>query len=694
MVSDLSRIRNIGISAHIDSGKTTLTERILYYAKRIGRMHEVKGRDGVGATMDSMDLERERGITISSAATYVDWGRHHINVIDTPGHVDFTIEVERALRVLDGAVLVLCAVAGVQSQSITVDRQMRRYNVPRLAFVNKCDRFGANPFRVTGQLRDRLGHNAIMMQIPLGLEGDHRGVIDLVSMKACRFEGENGEQLVWDEIPATLRAEAEARRELLLDAASLHSDDLASAILEDRVTEDLVHAGIRRGVLSRQLTPVFMGSAYKNKGVQLLLDAIVRYLPDPAEVENEALDLSGDEQRTFRVSNRPEDPFLALAFKLEDRPHGQLTYLRVYQGTISRGDTITNSRSGARIRAGRLVRMHADEMEDIAAAAAGDIVALFGADCASGDTLTSGARVAMTSMDVPEPVVSLAVKPTDRDAQSRMARALKRFAKEDPTFRVRSDEETGETLIQGMGELHLEVYLERIRREFNAGVEAGKPKVAYRETISRRVPFDYTHKKQTGGAGQFARVQGHLEPTHDSEFHFDSRVTGGNIPTQFIPSCEKGFRSSLAEGPHAGFPVEGVRVVLEDGAYHRVDSSDAAFQAACRAAFRRAYGRAEPIVLEPLMLVSVESPSEFQGDVMGTLMQRRGIVVGTTEDEGFVRIDAHVPLAEMFGYATALRSMTQGKAGFTMEFARYAPAPEDTARLLVEEYEKKRSQGR
>jgi len=687
---DLSNIRNIGISAHIDSGKTTLTERILYYTQRIDRMHEVRGRDGVGATMDSMELERERGITIASAATHVGWGSHHVNLIDTPGHVDFTIEVERALRVLDGAVLILCAVAGVQSQSITVDRQMRRYNVPRLAFVNKCDRFGANPMRVTRQLQEKLKHNAVMMQIPLGLEAEHEGVVDLVRMQACRFEGDNGERLVWGDVPASLQHEADARREILLDAASLYSDELAEAVLEGRETDVLIHEAVRRGVLLRELTPVFVGSAYKNKGVQLLMDAVVRYLPNPGEVENEALDLSGEDERTVTLSGDREHDLVALAFKLEDRPYGQLTYFRVYQGTLTRGDTVFNTRSGKKIRVGRLVRMHADEMEDIESAAAGDIVALFGADCSSGDTLTSGARVSMTSMHVPEPVVSLAVKPADTRAQARLAKALRRFSKEDPTFRVLSDADTGETLIRGMGELHLDVYLERIRREFGAEVVVGQPRVAYRETIGRRVAFDYTHKKQSGGAGQFARVSGYVEQVLDSDFDFESGVVGGNIPMQFIPSCEKGFRSALEEGPYAGFPVQGLRVVLEDGAYHRVDSSDTAFQTACRAAFRDAYGRARPMVLEPLMLVSAEGPGEFQGDMIGSLMQRRGIIVGTTEDNGFVRVDAHVPLAEMFGYATVLRSMTQGKANFTMEFARYSPAPENVAAELVQAYAAKR----
>ncbi|MCK4414793.1 MAG: elongation factor G [Candidatus Eisenbacteria sp.] len=693
MEQGLQYIRNIGISAHIDSGKTTLTERILYYAKRIHRMHEVHGRDGVGATMDSMELERERGITIASAATHVEWDGHQINVIDTPGHVDFTIEVERALRVLDGAVLVLCAVAGVQSQSITVDRQMRRYRVPRLAFVNKCDRAGANPMRVTSQLREKLHHNAVMMQIPLGLEADHVGVIDLVRMQACRFGGEQGEALIWEEIPAPVMHEAIARREVLLDAASLFSDELAEAVLAEEVTSELIHQAVRQGVLCRQLTPVFMGSAYKNRGVQLLLDAVVRYLPAPTDVVNEARDLD-DEGSTRVLSNDPQDGLVALAFKLEERPYGQLTYVRIYQGTLEKGVNLYNTRTARRIRVGRLVRMHADQMEEIEAASAGSIVALFGVECSSGDTFTDGTRIALSAMHVPEPVVSLAVKAADRAGSERLAKALQRFAREDPTFQVRNDPETGETLVQGMGELHLDVYLERIRREFGAEVSTGQPRVAYRETIARRAEFTYTHKKQTGGSGQFARIAGYIEPCADEVFVFESRIVGGRIPTQFIPSCEKGFRSVLGEGALAGFPVEGLRVVLEDGAYHAVDSSDLAFQTACRAALREIYPRAQPLVLEPLMLVSVEGPPEFQGEVMSSLMRRRGIIMGTTEDEGFVRIDAHVPLVEMFGYATQLRSGTQGKAEFTMEFARYAPAPRDVATELAETYARRRAAGR
>jgi elongation factor G len=693
MLNEIDKIRNIGISAHIDSGKTTLSERMLYYTGRIRQMHEVRGRDGVGATMDSMELERERGITIQSAATYCNWHGFHINLIDTPGHVDFTIEVERALRVLDGAILVLCAVAGVQSQSITVDRQMRRYGVPRLAFVNKCDRSGANPARVTDQLREKLRHNAVLMQIPLGLEAKHEGVIDLVRMQACRFGGGWGEELIWGEIPEPLRHEAEARREVLLDAASLFSDELTEAVLEDRVTEQLLAAAVRRGTLARELTPVFVGSAYKNKGVQLLLEAVTRYLPSPREVTNEACELLAAGERRFVLDVDPAAPLVAYVFKLEEGPYGQLTYLRLYQGSLRKGDTITNSRTGKAIKVGRIGRMHASRMEDIEDAAAGDIVALFGVDCATGDTFTSGARVTLTSIHVPAPVVSLAISAVDGRSQDRLAKALHRFTREDPTFRTAVDRETSDTLIMGMGELHLEVYLERIRREFAAEVEAGQPRVAYRETITRPAPFLHVHRKQTGGAGQYAKVVGRLEPLADETFAFDNRVAGGNIPAEFIAACEKGFRSMLAEGAYSGHPVQGVRVVLEDGDYHPVDSSDMAFQTAARAAFREAYRAAGPLVLEPMMRVSVECPTGFQGEVIKTIMQRRGLIVGTTEDEGFVRLDADVPLAAMFGYATILRSATQGKAEFTMEFARYAPAPAEIGEELVRRYQERRAGG-
>ena len=689
MSSDIHKIRNIGISAHIDSGKTTLTERILFYTQRIHAIHDVKGKDGVGATMDHMELERERGITITSAATHVEWKNHRINIIDTPGHVDFTIEVERSLQVLDGAVLVLCAVAGVQSQSITVDRQMKRYKVPRIAFVNKCDRSGANPQRVTRALCDKLGHNAVLLQLPIGLEADFEGVVDLVEMRAIYFRGDNGETVEVGEIPADLRDEAEERHAELLDAASMLSDELMEAALEDTATPELIRDAVRRGVLSLELTPVFIGSAYKNKGVQPLMDAVTQYLPDPTDVPIEAVDLDQD-GAAVELKPDPDAQTVAYAFKLDEGRYGQLTFLRVYQGTLRKGDTVFQTRTGRKIKIGRVVRMHADKMEDIEAASAGDIVGLFGIDCHTGDTFTSnGPRINMTSMYVPEPVISLSVHPVDSKAQDNMSKALSRFTKEDPTFRVNLDPESNETIISGMGELHLDVYVERMKREYSAEVETGAPQVAYREAISRRADFDYLHKKQTGGSGQYAKVVGYIEPLEESDYEFIDQIRGGRIPTEYIPACDKGFRASLDKGNLIGFPVVGVRAVLTDGNSHAVDSSDMAFMTASRMAFREAYKKASPRILEPVMRVSVEGPGEFQGAVYKSLMQRRGTVLGSTEDAGFARVDADVPLAEMFGYSTDLRSSTQGKAEFTMEFSKYAPAPKEVSEELLKKYRTK-----
>jgi len=683
MIGDLTRLRNIGISAHIDSGKTTLTERVLFYTQRIHAIHEVRGKDGVGATMDSMELEKERGITIQSAATYCTWKNHAINIIDTPGHVDFTIEVERALRVLDGAILVLCAVGGVQSQSVTVDRQMTRYRVPRIAFVNKCDRAGADPFRVARQLKEKLNHQPVLLQIPLGLEGAHEGVIDLIRMKALTFQGAHGEQVAEGEIPEAFRRLAEEKREEMLDAVSLFSDDLTEAILEERVTEELVYEAVRRGTLSLRMTPVLVGSAYKNKGVQPLLDAVIRYLPSPADIQNVALDVDRQEAEVPLKAGL-DLPLVMLAFKLDVTRYGQLTYARIYQGTLKRGDAIVNVRTGKVTKVGRLGRMHADQMEDIESAGAGEIIALFGVDCASGDTFTDGSvRLTMSSMFVPEPVISLAVTPKDKKAEMNLSKALSRFTKEDPTFRSYLDEETGETIICGMGELHLDVYVERMRREYKAEVETGQPKVAYRETITKPAAFDYTHKKQTGGAGQYGRVVGTLEPFTEGDYEFVNRVTGGAIPTEFIPSCDKGFQACLKKGSLAGFPIVGVRVTVTDGNAHSVDSSDLAFQQAAIGAFRQAYDRAAPTLLEPVMRVVVETPTEFQGSVLGTLNQRRGIIISTSEDGSFSTVEAEVPLAEMFGYSTVLRSATQGKAEFTMEFSRYSPVPKSVAEEII-----------
>ena len=693
MVDDIQYLRNIGISAHIDAGKTTLTERILYYTKRILAVHEVKGKDGVGAKMDSMDLEKERGITISSAATYCEWNRHKINIIDTPGHVDFTIEVERALRVLDSSILVLCAVGGVQSQSITVDRQMNRYKVPRVAFINKCDRAGADPYRVVGQLRERLNHNAVLMQIPIGLEGDFSGVIDLVSMKAIYFEGPFGEDIKEGDIPSHLLDEATLKREELLDAASMFSDALMEAILDGIVREELIHKAIRKGTISRQLTPVFIGSAYKNIGVQPVLDAVTNYLPSPAEVESSAMDMDQEEKEVLLSSN-PDDLLVSLAFKLEVTPYGQLTYLRIYQGSIAKGDGLINTRTRKKIKVGRLIRMHADEMEDIPRAGAGDIVALFGVDCFSGDTFTDGRlNYTMTSIFIPEPVISLTVLPKDNKSNTNMAKALNRFIREDPTFQSQVDKESGQTIISGMGELHLEIYVERMKREFGAEVDTGIPQVAYREAISRRAEFNYIHKKQTGGAGQYGRVAGFMEPSQEGVYEFISNVKGGVIPTEFIPAVDKGFQSCLKKGLLIGFPVLGLRITVNDGQHHAVDSSDRAFIQAAIGAFKKAYLKAKPVILEPIMKVSVECPSEFQGNVMSSINQRRGLIMSSAEDGVFTTVEAEVPLAEMFGYATTLRSLTQGKAEFTMEFSRYSKVPEPVEEELKERYKEKSKRG-
>jgi elongation factor G len=688
--TDLEKLRNIGISAHIDSGKTTLTERILYYTNRIHAIHEVKGKDGVGAKMDSMELERERGITIASAATHCEWAGYHVNIIDTPGHIDFTIEVERSLRVLDGAILVLCAVAGVQSQSLTVDRQMRRYKVPRLAFVNKCDRTGANPLRVRDQLREKLNHNPVLIQLPIGLEDKFGGVVDLIKMKAFRFEGPSGDDIIEFDIPADMVDEAKAARDAMLDSLSMHSDALMEAMLEERVTEDLIHGALRKGTISLQITPVLIGSAYKNKGVQKLLDAVTAYLPDPREVVNEAVDLDKNEAKLVMDSDS-DKPLAAYAFKLEDGRYGQLTYIRIYQGSLRRDDTIVNSRTGKKHKVGRLVRMHSDEMEDIQDAGAGDIVALFGIECNTGDTFTDGKmNVAMTSMFVPDPVISLSIKPADSKSETNMSKALRRFSREDPTFRVGVDEESGETIISGMGELHLDVYIERMKREYSALVTTSPPQVAYRETIGQRADFNYTHKKQTGGKGQYGRVVGYLEPYAEGEFEFVDDIVGGAIPREFIPSCEKGFRSMLAKGRKIGFPVVNVRVLINDGQAHAVDSSDNAFQEAARGAWREAYDRAKPKILEPIMRVVCEGPADFSGNILATLMQRRGMIIGSQEDGGFARIEAEVPLAEMFGYAMTLRSATQGKAEFTMEFSRYLQVPANIGEELVEKHNKEK----
>lgn len=693
---DVNVVRNIGISAHIDSGKTTLTERILFYTGRIHEIHEVKGKDGVGATMDSMELERERGITIQSAATAVSWKDIDINIIDTPGHVDFTIEVERALRVLDGAVLVLCGVAGVQSQSFTVDRQMRRYKVPRLAFINKLDRSGANPYRVTDMLRDKLGHNAVMMQIPIGKEDGLLGCVDLVKMRAFYFEGEAGTTIREADIPADMAEDAKKYRQILISKAADFDEALAEKFLmEEEPTEAEINAAVRKGCISLSMTPVFMGSAFKNKGVQLLLDGVRAYLPNPTEVVNQGYDQNQNEAIVDLEIN-PEKPFVGYAFKLQQTQFGQLTYVRLYQGTLKKGDFIVNMRDDKKLKVPRVVRMNSDKMEDVDVAYAGDLVALFGVDCETGDTFTDGtAKITMTSMFVPNAVISLAVRPKDKSGDANFTKALNKFRKEDPTFKVHRDEESNETIISGMGELHLDVYMERMRREFNCEVISGAPQVAYRETISNSADFDYTHKKQTGGSGQFAKVVGSISPLPsggDKNYEFVDNIRGGKIPIEYVPAVDKGFQDQMAKGPLVGFPIVNVKCELNDGAYHDVDSSEMAFKICAMAAFRQAYEKAGPVALEPMMKLEVAAPEEYQGVAMGLVNQRRGIIQGSTSNEtGSTIINAEVPLSEMFGFSTVLRSATQGKGEFTMEFSRYAQTPRNIQDELAKKYQEKRA---
>lgn len=659
-----TRVRNIGISAHIDSGKTTLSERILFYTGKIHAIEEVRG-GGKGATLDFMVLEKEHGITITSAATSCMWHDTQINLIDTPGHVDFTIEVERALRVLDSAVMVLCAVAGVQSQSITVDRQMKRYRVPRIAFINKMDRMGANPFRVVQAMRDKLQLNPVLMQYPIGSEDKFEGVIDLVDMSANYYEGENGENWVKTSIPDSLMSDAVIAREKMLDALSLFSEAMTQKLLEDEeVPQELIWETVHTATCNLELVPVLLGSAYKNKGVQNLLDAITNYLPSP--MDREIVTMEG-----VKVSPELDAPLVAMVFKLTLTSFGQLTYIRIYSGKLESGNTVYNSRTGQRLQVGRLLRMHADKSEEVQLAVAGDIIALLGMEMASGDTLYTGETpVSLESMFIPEPVISLALTPKKQEDADKVSKALNRFQKEDPTFRVSVDTESGETLISGMGELHLEIYIERIKREYNAEVFVGKPAVAYRETIRQKATFDFRFVRQSGGPGQYAHVVGWIEPT-DEPFVFENRVVGGAIPKEFIPACEKGFREAMEAGSIDGYPVVGVKVVLTDGSYHPVDSKEISYRMAACIAVRQSLSKADPQLLEPIMRVEVETPNEYVGRVQGDLSSRRGLLLGSQTMEGYSVIVAEVPLSQMFGYSTAIRSLSSGMATFAMEFSCY-----------------------
>ena len=690
---DVTRLRNIGISAHIDSGKTTLSERILYYAGRIYRMQEVHDGGG-GATMDHMALEKERGITITSAATQVTWGDATINLIDTPGHVDFTVEVERSLRVLDGAVLVLCAVGGVQAQSLTIDRQMRRYHVPRLAFVNKMDRVGANPRKVVEQLRAKLGCDAVLMQLAIGCEADFRGVVDLVTERAYYFDGPNGENIREEPVPPEMADEAAVARQHLLEALSMYSDELMELLLaEEEVPQDLVYDVVRSAVAQLEFTPVFVGSAYRNKGVQLLLDAVVRLLPSPLERETTAFAKNAEGQPCeIRLSPEVDKPTVAMAFKIAEDPYGTLTFMRLYQGRFVKGGTYVNQRTGRKERFSRIVRMHADQREDIDEAQAGDIVAVLGVDCASGDTYADHRDFCtLQNMYVPEPVIRMAITPLARDGADRLSKALHRFRREDPTLHVTTDDETGETIIAGMGELHLDVYVERIRREFNVAVEVGAPRVNYREAPTQAASFNTRHRKQTGGSGQYAHIVGRLDVVPEDaqeSFLFEEHVVGGRIPKQYIPAIEKGFRSMLHKGPIAKYPVVDLAVYVEDGSFHEVDSSDMAFQICAQTTMRETFPKTRPVLLEPVMKIEIECPSEFQGSVVGNLTSRRGMVMATEAVGVDTRIEGEVPLAETFGYSTDLRSMTQGQGTFTLEFARYKRLPRSLEEEVIAERKK------
>lgn len=686
---DLKSIRNIGISAHIDSGKTTLSERILYYTGRIHKMEEVRG-GGDGATMDHMELEKERGITITSAATSVQWKDVNINLIDTPGHVDFTVEVERSLRVLDGAVLVLCSVGGVQAQSLTVDRQMKRYHVPRLAFINKMDRTGADAFRVVDQMRRKLGADAVLVQYPIGAGEAFEGMIDLVRMKKLRFDGNSGETVVELEIPAELLDEAKEARQNLLESLSMYNDKLMEMLLaEEEIPVELIDEVIRDACQNQGFTPVFVGTAVKNKGVQSLLDGVMRYLPSPLDREVKAKQFDKPDE-AYPLAADPSKPFVGMAFKIVEDPYGQLTYMRIYQGSITKGETYVNQRTGRKERFSRIVRMHADKREELDTASAGDIIAVMGIDSASGDTYAADAKMcSLESMFVPEPVIKMAVTPKERSGSDKMGKALQRFRKEDPTFHVFTDEESGETIIAGMGELHLEVYVERIRREYKVEVEVGAPRVSYREMPTVAAEFNYKHKKQTGGSGQYAHVVGTMEPLPEDgpdTFIFEDSIVSGRIPKQFVPAVEKGIRSMLDKGTIAEFPVVYFKYHLKDGSYHDVDSSEMAFQVCARDSFREYFPKTRPILLEPVMRVEVEAPEPFQGGIVGDLTSRRGIIESTdTTADGSCVIVCEVPLSELFGYATDLRSMSQGQGTFAMELKGYRRMPSNLQEEVVAE---------
>ena len=686
---DLARVRNIGIMAHIDAGKTTTTERILYYTGinyKIGEVH-----DGA-ATMDWMEQEQERGITITSAATTCQWKDHTINIIDTPGHVDFTVEVERSLRVLDGAVAVFDGVAGVEPQSETVWRQADRYSVPRMCFVNKLDRTGADFYMCVDMIVSRLNAVPLVLQLPIGNEADFIGVVDLVGMRALTWRGETamGEDYAVEEIPADMQAKADEWREKLLETLSENDDTVMEKYLEgEELSEQEIKDGIRRATLAASVTPVLTGTAFKNKGVQPMLDAVIDFLPSPIDVEAVEGHKMGNEEEAMTRKPSEDEPFSALAFKIMSDPHlGKLTYVRVYSGTLQTGTQVLNSTKDRKERIGKIYRMHANKREEIDATGAGDIVAVMGLkDTTTGDTLCdSGNPVVLESMTFPEPVISVAIEPKTKSDQEKLGTAIQRLAEEDPTFRVSTNEETGQTIIEGMGELHLEVLVDRMKREFKVEANVGKPQVAYRETLTKPVEkVEYTHKKQTGGSGQFGRVIIAVEPNIEEGggYLFENKVTGGRIPREYIPSVDAGCQEAMENGVLAGYPMVDVKVTLLDGAYHDVDSSELAFKIAGSMAFKDAANRAKPALLEPMMAVEVTTPEDFMGDVIGDLNSRRGQVQAMEERSGARVVKALVPLSEMFGYVGDLRSRTQGRASYSMQFDSYAQVPQAVATEII-----------
>jgi elongation factor G len=693
ITTDLSRVRNIGIMAHIDAGKTTTTERILFYTGityKIGEVH-----DG-GATMDWMEQEQERGITITSAATTCWWKDNQINIIDTPGHVDFTVEVERNLRVLDGAVAVFDGVAGVEPQSETVWRQADKYGVPRMCFINKLDRTGASFDFCVKTIRERLGATALVLQVPIGAEGDFIGVVDLIGNRALVWRGETaiGEDYTVEEIPADLVDVAAAARNDMVETLADNDDEFAEAYLDGaEITPELLQPAIRRATLAAKLNPVLCGTAFKNKGIQPLLDAVLAYLPNPLDVGAVTGTDPRDETKTDTRAPNESEPFAALAFKIASDPHlGKLTYLRVYSGRLESGSTVINVTKGRKERIGKIYQMHANKRAEIASVGAGQIVAVMGLkDTTTGETLSDPQKqIVLESMTFPAPVIQVAIEPKTKSDQEKLGTAIQRLAEEDPTFQVHTDEETGQTIIAGMGELHLDILVDRMKREFNVEANVGKPQVAYRETIKRKVEnVSYTHKKQTGGSGQFAKVIISIEPTGplaggEGGYEFDNAVSGGRVPREYIPSVDQGAQDAMQFGVLAGYQMVDVKVTLEDGAYHDVDSSELAFKLAGSMAFKEAARKADPVILEPVFAVEVTTPEDYMGDVIGDLNSRRGQVQAMEEGMGGVKIiQALVPLSEMFGYVGDLRSKTSGRASYSMQFDSYAEVPKNVAEEII-----------